>query len=247
MSLAEPEAVETPELDVVTELDVSHLVTEDDTPVDSIFSQSQMRLLTEPLLSSWRTERSFVALSNVGLFSAINRPPVVPDVLLSLDVSLPENTREKANRCYFLWLFGKAPDVVIEIVSNKEGGEADRKVAEYARIGVPYYAIFDPDLHIMPQTLTFYELRGGRYVTLPEAALPGRLLTLVPWEGEYEGDYALWLRWADGEGNLIPTGAELAKTERQRAETEHQRAEAEHARAEALAAKLRAAGIDPEL
>ena len=28
---------------------VDHLVTEDDTPVDNVFSEKQMRLLTEPL------------------------------------------------------------------------------------------------------------------------------------------------------------------------------------------------------
>ena len=50
---------------------------------------------------------------------------------------------------------------------------------------------------------------------------------------------AVWLRWCDQEGNVIPTGAELAAAERQRAE-------AERARAERLAARLRALGIDPD-
>ena len=34
--------------------DVSHLVTEDDAPVESLFHEKQMRLLVEPLYSSWR-------------------------------------------------------------------------------------------------------------------------------------------------------------------------------------------------
>lgn len=33
---------------------VDDLVTEDDTPVDNIFSAKQHRLLVEPLYSSWR-------------------------------------------------------------------------------------------------------------------------------------------------------------------------------------------------
>ena len=57
---------------------------------------------------------------------------------------------------------------------------------------------------------------------------------------------AVWLRWCDREGNVIPTGAELAEAERQRAEEEQRRAEAERARAERLAARLRALGIDPD-
>jgi hypothetical protein len=39
---------------------VDHLVTEDDTPVDSFFSEKQLRLLTEPLYSSrvdWAPQR----------------------------------------------------------------------------------------------------------------------------------------------------------------------------------------------
>jgi hypothetical protein len=52
------------------------------------------------------------------------------------------------------------------------------------------------------------------------------------WEGEYEGVKAVWLRWCDQKGNVIPTGAELAAAER--------------ARAERLAARLRALGIDPD-
>jgi Uma2 family endonuclease len=249
------------------EVDVSHLVTEDDAPVDNIFSQIQMRLLTEPLLSSWVPGRDFVALSNVGLFSAVHRPPVVPDVLLSLDVRLPENLSEKKNRSYFVWQFGKAPDVVVEIVSNREGGETDRKMEEYARIGVPYYAIFDPARHLMPRDLTFLELRGRHYAPLSPPSVPECGLSLVVWEGAYEGETTRWLRWADDQGNLIPTGAERAEAERQRTEAERQRAEAERQRAEAerqraeaerqrayaerqradaLAAKLREAGIDPD-
>jgi regulator of protease activity HflC (stomatin/prohibitin superfamily) len=57
---------------------------------------------------------------------------------------------------------------------------------------------------------------------------------------------AVWLRWCDQEGNVIPTGAELAEAERARAEAEQRRAEAERARAERLAARLRALGIDPD-
>lgn len=42
-----------PSDDEVEEPDVSLLVTEDDAPVDSILTEKQERLLTEPLYSSW--------------------------------------------------------------------------------------------------------------------------------------------------------------------------------------------------
>jgi hypothetical protein len=54
--------------------DVSHLITEDDTPVDNIFSEKQQRLLTSPLYDGWigpGNERKFVAFANVGLFYAL--------------------------------------------------------------------------------------------------------------------------------------------------------------------------------
>jgi hypothetical protein len=57
-------------------------------------------------------------------------------------------------------------------------------------------------------------------------------LGVTLWRGIYEEREDTWLRWCDRNGVVIPTGAE--------------RADAEHERAERLAAKLRAAGIDPD-
>ena len=114
---------------------VDHLVTEDDAPVDNVFSEKQQRLLTEPLHSSWTAAgqpRPFVAMANVGLFSDVHRPALVPDALLSLDVELPADVHPKRHRSYFLWEYGKAPDVVVEVVSNREGGE-DTVLAEQLR------------------------------------------------------------------------------------------------------------------
>jgi len=51
--------------------EMAKLVTEDDTPVDNIFSERQQRLLTEPLYATAQFpggERPFIALANVGLF-----------------------------------------------------------------------------------------------------------------------------------------------------------------------------------
>ena len=40
--------------EIVTELDISHIVIEDDTPMDNFQSEKQQRLLVEPLYSSCR-------------------------------------------------------------------------------------------------------------------------------------------------------------------------------------------------
>src|SRR5262245_17380803 len=65
------------------------LVTEDKTPVDNEYSERQQRLLTEPLYSSWKRPgkgRTYTVNANVGMFYNIRRPPLVPEVFLSVDV-----------------------------------------------------------------------------------------------------------------------------------------------------------------
>lgn len=233
--------------------DISHLITEDDEPVDNIFSAKQQRLLVEPLYSGWRSEQPFFADANVGIFASLREPPLVPDMFLSLGVVPPqENAWKKEHRSYFLWEYGKPPEAVIEVVSNQEGGEGSRKVRAYARLGILYYAIYDPAQRIQEQPLIVYELVVGKYVARPDSRLPEVGLGLRLWDNEYEGMPDVWLRWTDLDGVLIPTGAELAEQERQVAEEQRQvaeeqrqMAEQQRERAEKLAARLLELGIDP--
>jgi hypothetical protein len=121
---------------------------------------------------------------------------------------------------------------VVEIVSNREGGELARKRERYAQLGVAYYVVFDPQRLLGEEMLQCYELRGRTYAPCAGGWLGDVGLGVRLWEGEYEGVKAVWLRWCDQEGNVIPTGAELAAAERARAEAERQRAEEEQRRAE---------------
>jgi Uma2 family endonuclease len=215
---------------------VEHLVTEDNTPVDNVFSEKQQRLLTEPLYSSWGGPgegRSFVAMANVGLFYAVHRPPYVPDVLLSLDVEVPADLWEKPHRSYFVWEYGKAPDVVVEVVSGSDGGEDTDKLAGYARVGIRYYAIFDPEKVLGEEPLRVYQLEAMRYRRLAEPAwLSDVGLGLRLWQGPYEQHDNTWLRWVDHNGQVVPSGSE--------------RADEQQRRAERLAEQLRRLGVTPE-
>jgi Uma2 family endonuclease len=238
------------------EPDVEHLITEDDEPVDNVFSEKQQRLLTEPLYSSWSGPgegRKFLACANVGVFYVPRNNPVVPDVFLSLDVEAHEDLWAKEHRSYFVWEFGKPPDVVIEIVSNKIGGEATEKKIKYARMRVGFYVIFDPELEISGETLTIYRLDGLSFRKHESLQLPEINLGLTLWEGAFEEIRGRWLRWTDQNGELILTGKEQAEKERaekekERAEKEKERAEKEAAqqRAEKLSAMLREMGRDPD-
>lgn len=246
--------------EIVHELDISHIKIEDDTPVDNFQSEKQQRLLIEPLYSSWSDHLPFIAAANVGVFYGLNHDPVVPDAFLSLGVEMPTDWSKKQNRSYFVWEFGKVPDVCIEIVSNREGNELRKKKELYARIGVPYYAVFDPLKRIQRrnemdgQLLRIWGLSCGQYIELPQPFwLPTVGLGLTIWEGEFEAVSGSWLRWCDPAQQVIPTGAEgktlefqRAEAERQKAEVERQKAEAERQKADRLAARLRELGINPD-
>jgi Uma2 family endonuclease len=238
--------------EIVTELDISHLIIEDDTPVDNFQSEVQQRLLVEPLYSSKAVPAPFLAAANVGLFYKLKGDPIVPDVMLSLGVQRAEDFSQRRNRSYFVWEFGKVPDVCIEIVSNQEGdelalssksrqkGKIITKKEIYAQIGVRYYVVFDPLRQIQNSDemngalLRVWSISPSGYVELtPEAGiaeagqsvdLAAVGLGLTLWEGQFEEAVTrLWLRWCDGQ-QVISTGAE---------------------RAERLAEHLRSLGVDP--
>src|SRR5262245_8542065 len=81
------------------EWDFTDVVIEDGQAVDSFLSELQYALLTEPLRSSWAGPgegRPFLAFANVGLFYQKGQPPLVPDVMLSLDVRIaPDPSRKE--------------------------------------------------------------------------------------------------------------------------------------------------------
>lgn len=259
MNAAAAYALPTPDWEV-EEPDESALVIEDDTPVDNIVTEKQERLLTESLYTSWsgppvaegEPPRPFTAMANVGLFSTPTEQPTVPDMMLSLDVTIPEDQTVKKNRSYFMWRYGKPPNVVIELVSNTKGDELGERFRHYLRLRVDFYVVYDPLRKLSEITLQAFELRGGMYVVLDRPWFESVGLGLVEWEGTFEGMHGRWLRWRTRSGELVLTGAERAAKEKARAETAEARAETEKARAEAaearaqrLAVRLRELGVDP--
>ena len=210
---------------------IEQLITEDDTPVDNIYSEKHQRLMAETLYSSkdellfkW----PFMVAANVGIFEP-NEPNIVPDVFISLGVQVTPEWQNKKNRSYLISEFGKAPEIAVEIISNKKGNENSNKMARYARMGVLYYVMFDPLYQLSDEILRMYQLdpRSGMYQALNRAWFPKLGLGLTLWEGEFEGTYAMWLRWCDRQGELIPTGAERAEQEQRDKEIAQRQAEQE--------------------
>ncbi|MEH2038146.1 Uma2 family endonuclease [Nostoc sp.] len=211
--------------------DANQLVTENDTPVDNFASAKQQRLLVGSLYSSLQNQ-TFLAEANVGIYYTDLQPPIVPDVFLSLDVQVPEKWWEKQNRCYMVWRFGKPPEVVLEIVSNKEGDELGKKLEIYEHMRASYYIVYDPNQQLGEKVLRVYELRGRRYFETSENWLEQVGLGVTLWEGKFEDRQDTWLRWCYQDGTVLLTGDERASLAEQRAQI--------------LADRLRAMGIDPE-
>jgi hypothetical protein len=246
----------------IDEPDYEQFETENDEPVDNIFSEIQQRLFIDPLHNNQWTERDFWASANVGIYYAVDKPPIVPDMFLSFDVKKPKDWFEKKNKCYFTWLVGKVPELVAEIVSNKIGNEGKDKMKIYAQMGVKYYILLDPYLHLSTESLNVFELNMGKYekIEVENSYMPEIQLGIMIWEGLFEQEKAPWARWCNKEGNLLYTGGERtlqekeraeqekerAEQEKERAEQEKERAEQEKQRADKLLAKLKTLGLTPE-
>ena len=253
--------VETP-----TEIDISHLVIEDDKPVDNLQSARQQRFFVQTLYDSDAIAQPFLAETNVGLFYNLKEDPIVPDVMLSLGVQHAEDYSQKKNRSYFVWEMGKLPEICIEIVSNREGDEVNlsrksqrkgktvSKKDRYARIGIQYYVVFDPldqiqsDMGYSKAKIWTRSVDSDYPETLAQSMnnigefiwLDEMAIGLTLWYGEFEESISrVWLRWCDIDGNVILTGSERAKIADHRAEIADRRAEEEKTRAESAEAKSR--------
>ncbi|KPA13649.1 protein containing DUF820 [Candidatus Magnetomorum sp. HK-1] len=224
------------------EIDYDKLVTEDDEPVDNLFSERQQHLFVDSIYASWKRKKPFLATSNVGIYERIPKTPIVPDALLSLDIIPPKNIFEKRHRCYMISILGKPPELVIEVVSNTVGGEKTIKKQKYAKMGVLYYVIYDPDEFIYKRKLHSFKLKGQSYEHMTSNNSSCWLekigLGLVIQNGIYDLFEADWLRWYDEKGNILKTGQELAALgekhtalEKERANSEKKRANSEKKRA----------------
>jgi Uma2 family endonuclease len=219
-----------------------------DDPVENIQQPLLAAALTDALGANRRIQPEMLIVSNFGLVATVNKKIVVkaPDWLYVPRVNpVAEGV---IRRSYTPRLEGDSVAVVMEFLSEEEGGELSvRSTPPYGKLHfyeqilqVPTYVTYDP----YEPELEVRCLQEGRY-QMQSADAEGRVyipeldLWLGIWHGERLGHTINWLRWWDTAGNLLLWSAEQAEQERQRAEQERQRAEA-------LAAKLRELGVDPD-
>ncbi|ULB46696.1 Uma2 family endonuclease [Limnospira fusiformis KN01] len=268
------------ELGITTLPDHTQLPDSDGTFVKNFQEHPQSILLTDSILStldSLHPDQKYAIGQDSGIYWRLTEPlergAESPDWFYVPNV--PPTLDGRVRRSYVLWQEYIPPLIAIEFVSGDGSEERDRtplyQTGERQKPGKfwvyeqiirpPFYAIYEvrkASVEVYHLMENHYELvaanERGHYPIHPMG------VELGIWLGQYGNLELPWLRWWDSQGNLLLTGDERARIERQRAEQaeqrfeqaevelqqERQRAEAERQRAERLAELLRAQGIDPE-
>ncbi|MCU0424483.1 MAG: Uma2 family endonuclease [Candidatus Kapabacteria bacterium] len=228
---------------------------DDGEPMESDRHALQLDLLIETLTLAWAEKDDVCIAGNMGVYYGLEQAEKLnfraPDFFIS------HNVPKRFRKSYIIWVEEKAPDLVIELLS--EGTvDADRGIKKEIyqdKMRVHEYILFDVETaEIEAYRLGFSASHSrreyqpvtvGKDNTLACEATPG--LGLMTWEGEYRNKWSVWLRWYDlATGEVLPTGAEMAKTERKRADELSAELQAEREKALKLAEKLRALGMNPD-
>jgi Uma2 family endonuclease len=244
--------------------DHTQLPESDGTFVKNFQEHPQSILLTDSLgsvLQQLHPDGQYCIGQDSGIYWRETNPPEkgaeAPDWFYVGGV--PPQLDGQYRRSYVLWRELITPMIVLEFASGDGSEERDQtpfkgKFWVYERVmRVPYYGIYE----IITGKLEVYHLvdvtyqkltpnERGHYPILPMQ------VELGLWQGNYQNQEMLWLRWWDLAGHLLLIGneqvvleheraeqeRERAEQERERAEQEHERAEQEHERAEAAEREL---------
>ncbi|MEM8642286.1 MAG: Uma2 family endonuclease [Cyanobacteria bacterium P01_G01_bin.54] len=152
--------------------------------------------------------------------------PVMPDGFLSVGVPR-RKPGNQSRRGYVVWEEDNiVPLWVLEMVSWTPGGEYEKKLDIYERLGVRYYVIYNPDywqrdghppLEIYKLINGQYQLQWGEPYWLPELELAiGRSRGMI---GGVEREL---LSWFDRAGDRYLSAAERAEQAQVQAQAERQ-------------------------
>ena len=218
---------------------------DDGIPMESPRHKAQMDLLIDSLLPKLAERTDGFVGGNMFVYFSLaqvkNQDFRGPDFFAVLEV--PKGER----RSWVVWEEGKAPDVVIELLSDStaEQDKNEKKLIYQNQLRVSEYFWFDP---FKPDDWAGFFLQKGVYQPLipdeqNQLVSQSLGLALQRWQGSYKGIDATWLRWATLKGELLPTYEEQerlrAEQERLRAEQERLRAEQERLRAESAESQLK--------
>ena len=207
----------------------------DDQPVDNELQLLVPFLLQSILLLAWADRQDWFMGVNIGLYHTVGKPAIGPDALLSLGA---ERVREnsKLRLSYVVWQEGVMPQWVLEVVSQKPGGEYERnrdrqanqgKLFKYAQMGIKYYTIYNPNYWKRDKHDPFevYYLVNGVYVRQPgnPVWMPEIGLGIGKGQGTHKGYTQEWLYWYDKQGNQYPAPANVIQQQQERVRQEQER------------------------
>lgn len=226
-----------------------------DDPVDNNLQPLLASALRESLELAGLVCESMLIATNFGICATVEDKTIVkaPDWLYIPEVK-PLSVGV-IRRSYTPTLEGNIPLIVLEFISETEGGEYSinphypyGKWYFYERIlQVPLYGIFHPKTG----QLDFYRLLNNKYES-QSADENNRFwiaemdLFLGTWDGERSQVSTTWLRWWDRSGDLLLWGNEKIEQERKRAEFAEAQLQQERVIRQRLADRLTALGIDIE-
>jgi Uma2 family endonuclease len=234
--------------------DHTQLPESDGTFVKNFQEHPQSLILTDsigPVLQQRHPDGHYCIGQDCGIYWRETDPPEqgaeAPDWFYVPNV--PPKLDGKIRRSYVLWRELLAPLIALEFASGN--GEEERNATPssisvdgvatkpgkfwvYEQVmRIPFYGIYE----INNGKLEMYHLIEGFYQKMnpnerghyPIAPLG---VELGLWQGSYQNQTQVWLRWWDEQGELLLIGDERAELERQRAEqAEQARQQAELARA----------------
>ncbi|WP_375495008.1 Uma2 family endonuclease [uncultured Nostoc sp.] len=207
----------------------------------------QSLLLTDsisPVLQQRHLDEQYCIGQDSGIYWRLTEPPEkgaeAPDWFYVPNV--PPTLNGQLRRSYVLWQEIVAPLIVLEFVSGNGEEERDQtpykgKFWVYERaIRMPFYGIYE----VTKASVEVYHLIEDHYQLLPpnergHYPIPPLGVELGIWQGHYKYATLPWLRWWDGQGNLLLTGEERAEQAESLVAQERLRAE----QAESVAAKER--------
>jgi Uma2 family endonuclease len=251
----------------------------DDTPVDNEDQNDIPNWLRIVLLRIWADRQNWFFGVDMGIYNPEGQrkrtPNLIPDGFLSLGVQRRKGTYGRLS--YVLAEENNViPILALECISKTYGGEYEEKLKSYAKFGIKYYVVYNPQQRRKHQPLEVYKLEDGEYVLQPGEPvwLPELGLGIGRVQGEISNVPMQWLAWFDAQNQPYPLPdaviqeleqsltktrlrlkqaqiqVEQAETRAEqaenRAEQERIRAEQERAERLRLLERLRQMGIDLE-
>ncbi|MDJ1185389.1 Uma2 family endonuclease [Roseofilum casamattae] len=234
--------------------DHTQLPDEDGTFVKNFQEHPQSIILTDsltPTLEQRHPDGQYAIGQDCGIYWRETQPPQdgaeSPDWFYVANV--PPDLDGQVRRSYVLWREFIAPLIALEFASGSGKEERDTttlspaNLAEGKRPGkfwvyeniirIPYYGIYV----IKTGELEMYQLINGAYQRMSANArghypIEPLGVELGLWQGNYQNQHQLWMRWWDREGNLLLTGWEQNALQQMRTEQAESLAQQESDRAE---------------